>query len=71
MALYVSPFWFRMNQGIWFLILILLYTFIFRCYEEDPDGNAEMQLEQALDENDLVYHDTMIAASSWREMSSM
>lgn len=33
------------------------------CYEDDPDGNAEMQLEQALDENDLVYHDTMIAAS--------
>ena len=25
-----------------------------------------MQLEQALDENDLVYHDTMIAANSWR-----
>ena len=25
-----------------------------------------MQLEQALDENDLVYHDTMIAAS-WRK----
>lgn len=35
------------------------------CYEDDPDGNAEMQLEQALDENDIVYHDTMIAANSW------
>ena len=37
---------------------------IFRCYEDDPDANAEMQLEQALDENDVVYHDTMIAANS-------
>jgi len=32
--------------------------------EDDPDGHAEMQLEQALDDNDLVYHDTMITANS-------
>merc|ERR1712077_120908 len=30
--------------------------------EDDPDGHAEMQLEQALDDNDFVYHDTMITA---------
>ena len=40
---------------------LLIY---YRCYEDDPDASAEMQLEQALDENDLVYHDTMIAANS-------
>ena len=47
-----------------YLFTYILAYFIFRCYEDDPDGNAEMQLEQALDENDLVYHDTMIAANS-------
>ena len=41
------------------------FLIFFRCYEDDPDANAEMQLEQALDENDVVYHDTMIAANSW------
>ena len=41
------------------------FWYFFRCYEDDPDANAEMQLEQALDENDVVYHDTMIAANSW------
>lgn len=40
------------------------FLIFFRCYEDDPDANAEMQLEQALDENDVVYHDTMIAANS-------
>ena len=41
------------------------FWYFLRCYEDDPDANAEMQLEQALDENDVVYHDTMIAANSW------
>ena len=36
----------------------------FRGLDDDPEGHAEMQLEQALDDNDLVYHDNMIAANS-------
>ena len=39
-----------------------LFVYFFRGLEDDPDGHAEMQLEQALDDNDLVYHDTMITA---------
>ena len=38
------------------------FVYFFRGLEDDPDGHAEMQLEQALDDNDLVYHDTMITA---------
>ena len=42
---------------------------IFRGLDDDPEGHAEMQLEQALDDNDLVYHDNMIAANSWWKMN--
>ena len=46
------------------IALMYIHTFVyfFRGLEDDPDGHAEMQLEQALDDNDLVYHDTMITA---------
>ena len=46
-------------------ILISFFFFVnFRGLDDDPEGHAEMQLEQALDDNDLVYHDNMIAANS-------
>ena len=44
--------------------LIPKFFIIFRGLDDDPEGHAEMQLEQALDDNDLVYHDNMIAANS-------
>ena len=46
------------------LLISNFFLFNLRGLDDDPEGHAEMQLEQALDDNDLVYHDNMIAANS-------
>ncbi len=53
-----------MDQLYNFFRILISDFLIFRCLEEDPEANAEMQFEQALDENDLMYHDAMISANS-------
>ena len=58
------------KYSVWNLKEFWFHFFVnFRGLDDDPEGHAEMQLEQALDDNDLVYHDNMIAANSWWKMN--